>query len=132
MSANHAMRGFARGKDEAMVSVRLFISAAATTLIATGAFAADMQLPPPQPQYHPPPMMYAPPPVVQQPLGGWYLRGDVGVGMQSFNSFDHSQVNSGFIWPASWSIVQKDMGDTSIFGVGVEIGRDTSELQSQF
>jgi len=102
-----------------MVSVRLFISAAATTLIATGAFAADMQLPPPQPQYQPPPMMYAPPPVVQQPLGGWYLRGDVGVGMQSFNSFDHSQVNSGFIWPASWSIVQKDMGDTSIFGVGV-------------
>jgi opacity protein-like surface antigen len=103
-----------------MVSVRLFISAAATTLIATAAFAADMQVlpPPPPPPYQPPPMMYAPPPVVQQPLGGWYLRGDVGVGVQSFSSFDHSQVNSAFVWPASWAIVQKDMGDTSIFGGG--------------
>jgi opacity protein-like surface antigen len=119
MLANHATRGFARGKDEAMVSVRLFISAAATTLIATAAFAADMQVPPPPPQYQPPPMMYAPPPVVQQPLGGWYLRGDVGVGMQRFSSFDHSQNNSAFVWPASWAIVQTDMGDTSTFGGGI-------------
>src|SRR5580704_18973464 len=103
MPANRATRGFARGKDEAMVSVRLFISAAATTLIATAAFAADMQVlpPPPPPPYQPPPMMYAPPPpVMQQPLGGWYLRGDVGVGMQTFSSFDHSQTNSAFVWPA--------------------------------
>jgi opacity protein-like surface antigen len=106
-----------------MVSVRLFISAAATTLIATAAFAADMQVlppPPPPPPYQPPPMMYAPPPpMVQQPLGGWYLRGDVGVGMQTFSSFDHSQANSAFVWPASWAIVQKDIGDTSMFGGGI-------------
>jgi opacity protein-like surface antigen len=104
-----------------MVSVRLLISVAAASLLATSAFAADMAvLPPPPPTYQPPPMVYAPPPVVvPQPLGGWYLRGDVGVGVQTFSSFDHSQVNSAFVWPASWTIVQKDIADTSIFGGGV-------------
>src|ERR1700761_2250499 len=105
-----------------MVSVRLLISAVATSVITTTAFAADMAvLPmPAQPQYQPPPMAYAPPPVVApQPLGGWYLRGDVGVGVQNFGSFDHSQTNSAFVWPSSWSIVQQDIQDTSIFGGGV-------------
>jgi opacity protein-like surface antigen len=96
-----------------MVSVRLLISAVATSMLTTAAFAADMGIP-----QQPP--MYAPPPVVApQPLAGWYLRGDVGVGMQTFSSFDHSQVNSAFVWPASWTIVQKDMGDTNIFGGGI-------------
>jgi opacity protein-like surface antigen len=117
------VRGFARGKDEAMVSVRLLLSAAATSLIATAAFAADMPvLPPapPPPVYQPPPMMYAPPPqIVEQPLGGWYLRGDVGIGVQTFSTFNHSQTDSTFIWPASWTIVQQDMQDTAIFGAGV-------------
>jgi opacity protein-like surface antigen len=104
-----------------MVSVRLLISVAAASLLATSAFAADMAvLPPPPSPYQPPPMVYAPPPVVApQPLGGWYLRGDVGVGVQTFSSFDHSQTNSAFVWPASWMIVQKDVEDTSIFGGGV-------------
>ena len=80
-----------------MVSVRLLISVATASLLATSAFAADMAVlpPPPPPPYQPPPMVYAPQPVVvPQPLGGWYLRGDVGVGVQTFSSFDHSQVNS--------------------------------------
>jgi opacity protein-like surface antigen len=65
-------------------------------------------------------MAYAPPPVVvPQPLGGWYLRGDVGVGVQTFSTFDHSQTNSAFVWPASWAIVQQSLQDTSIFGGGV-------------
>ena len=38
----------------------------------------------------------------EQPLGGWYLRGDVGVGMQSFADFDFTQTNSAFVWPSSW------------------------------
>jgi opacity protein-like surface antigen len=91
-------------------------------MLTTAAFAADMAvLPPPPPQpYQPPPMAYAPPPVVApQPLGGWYLRGDVGVGVQTFSTFDHSQTNSAFVWPASWTIVQQDLQDTSIFGGGV-------------
>jgi opacity protein-like surface antigen len=105
-----------------MVSVRLLISAVATSMLTTAAFAADMQVlpPPPPPPYQPPPMAYAPPPVVvPQPLGGWYLRGDVGVGVQTFTSFDHSQTNSAFVWPASWTIVQQSLQDTSIFGGGV-------------
>jgi opacity protein-like surface antigen len=105
-----------------MVSVRLLISAVATSILTTSAFAADMAVlpPPPPPPYQPPPMVYAPPPVVvPQPLGGWYLRGDVGVGVQTFSSFDHTQTNSTFVWPASWAIEQQDLGDTSIFGGGV-------------
>ncbi len=96
-----------------MVSVKFLITTAAASLLATAAFAADMAVPPYQP-----PMAYAPQPV-PQPASGWYLRGDVGVGVQSFNSFDHTQSNAAFVWPASWTIVQKDIQDTSIFGVGV-------------
>jgi len=94
-----------------MVSVRYFLAAAAATMIGTAANAADMPIPPP------PPLVYQQPPCCD--TGRWYLRGDVGVGVQTFNSFDHSQTNSAFVWPASWQIVQKDIQDTSIFGFGL-------------
>jgi opacity protein-like surface antigen len=110
-------------KDEAMVSVKFFASAAAASLIGTAAYAADMPVlppPPPPPMYQPPPVAYQPPPIMMaQPVGGWYLRGDIGVGMQSFDDFPHSQTNSAFVWPASWEIVQKDLQDTAIFGGGI-------------
>ena len=61
-------------------------------------------------------MAYQPAPAVSS---GWYLRGDVGVGIQTFGDFPHSQTNSAFVWPASWAIVQKDLQDTTIFGGGV-------------
>jgi opacity protein-like surface antigen len=93
-----------------MVSVRSFAAAAAAAVVSTAACAADMPMPPPQIQYQPIP--------VEAP-GRWYLRGDIGVGVQTFSSYDHSQTNSAFIWPASWQIVQKDIQDTSIFGMGV-------------
>ncbi len=54
-----------------------------------------------------PPPMVAYPPAPAPVETGWYLRGDVGVGVQSFGSFDHSQTNAAFVWPASWSIVQQ-------------------------
>jgi opacity protein-like surface antigen len=95
-----------------MVRVKSFIAAAAAiiaTIGSTVAHAADMPMPPPQIQYQPPCC----------DTGRWYLRGDVGVGVQSFSSFDHSQTNSAFVWPPSWQIVQKDIQDTSIFGFGV-------------
>jgi opacity protein-like surface antigen len=64
-------------------------------------------------------MGYPPPPVpVIQDYSGWYLRGDVGVGSQHFNDFGHTQTNPNFIWPASWRIDQKDLGDVSMFGIG--------------
>ena len=49
-----------------------------------GTLAAD--LPPPLP-----PPVYRPPVAVE--TGGWYLRGDVGIGMQQFLSFDIHQTN---------------------------------------
>jgi len=93
-----------------MVSVKLFIAAVAAVIVSTTAHAADMPLPAPQIVY-------------QQQLccdtGHWYLRGDVGVGVQTFSSFDHGQTNSVFVWPASWTIVQQDIQDSAIFGMGI-------------
>jgi opacity protein-like surface antigen len=70
------------------------------------------------------------PPALQQPAyqsapaseSGWYLRGDVGVGVQRFQAFDHFQTNAAFVWPASWQIVQKQTDDATFvdFGVGYQ------------
>jgi len=95
-----------------MVSAKSLIIAGAAAIVSTAAFAADMALPPP------PQLPYQPAPMVE-PLGGWYLRGDVGVGIQSFSSFEHSQTNAAFVWPPSWTIVQQDIQDTAFFGLGV-------------
>ena len=55
-----------------MRSVRFLVAAgAASLLLSSAAFAADMPIPP----------QYAPPPV--QDFGGWYLRGDIGFSNQS-------------------------------------------------
>jgi len=102
-----------------MVSVKFLTSVAAASMLATTAYAADMMLPPPPPYQPPPPIAYQPPPPVVAPVGGWYLRGDVGVGMQTFGDFPHTQTNSAFVWPASWAIVQKDVQDTAMVGFGV-------------
>jgi opacity protein-like surface antigen len=97
-----------------MVSVKLFASSAAIGLLSTAALAAD--LPPPQ-MYQPPPQFaYQPAPVVSS---GWYLRGDVGVGLQRFDDVVHTATNSAFVWPADWEIIEKDVQDTTIFGGGV-------------
>jgi opacity protein-like surface antigen len=86
--------------------------AGAAVMASTAALAADF--PPPMQ----PPPVYAPPAPVE--TGGWYLRGDVGVGRQSFDHFDFTQTanQSTFIWPASWRIDQKDIGDTAFVGLG--------------
>jgi opacity protein-like surface antigen len=110
-----------RGKDLAMVSVTLLIRAAAATMVSSTAFAADMAAPLPPPVYQPPPTMYQPQPTIMEApaiSGGWYLRGDVGIGMLNFSEFDHTQTNSSFGWPPSWTIVQSDIQDTSILGAG--------------
>ena len=61
-----------------MSIVRILALAAAAAMLCTGAFAADF----------PPPI---PPALPVQPAlavdSGWYLRGDVGVGIQNFKSF---------------------------------------------
>ena len=85
---------------------------AAVAAAFTSAQAADL-----------PPIMQAPqmiaPVQVQEQMGGWYLRGDIGVGSQRFTEFDHHQTNTAFVWPASWRIDQRDMGDTTFVGGGI-------------
>jgi opacity protein-like surface antigen len=85
--------------------------AGAAALLTTAAQAADFPpAMPPMPQ-----VVRAPPPDV----GGWYLRGDVGVGLQDFDDFPHTPTNPAFVWPASWRIDQKDMKSATFVGVGV-------------
>ena len=95
-----------------MLVVRIFGLAGAAALLNTASLAADLSLPPP-----------LPPPVYQAPVvavtSGWYLRGDIGMGIQQFNDFQHNQTNPNFVWPASWQIVQKNIGDTDFIGFGV-------------
>jgi opacity protein-like surface antigen len=93
-----------------MVSVKYLIAAAAAVIVSTSAHAADMAVPPP-------PVIIPPPPCCN--TTGWYLRGDVGIGVQTFGSFNHGQTNPTFPWPASWTIVQQDIQDSAIFGGGI-------------
>jgi opacity protein-like surface antigen len=96
-----------------MRGVRILALAGAAAAISTAAVAADF-----------PPALPAVPPVVQVPAteSGWYLRGDVGVGVQRFQKFDHFQTNPNYVWPASWQIVQKSTDDSAFidFGVGYQ------------
>jgi len=95
-----------------MSSVRILALAGAAAAMSTAAFAADF-----------PPALPAPP-VLQAPAdSGWYLRGDVGVGVQRFEAFDHFQTNAAYVWPASWQIVQKQTDDAAFidFGAGYQV-----------
>lgn len=97
-----------------MGSVRILATAAAiAAAMSTAALAADF----------PPALPVQAPPPPQQSDSGWYLRGDVGVSVQKFDSFDHFQTNPGFNWPASWAIVQKSTDDSAFvdFGVGYQV-----------
>ena len=79
-----------------MVSVKFFIAAAAAAIVSTAAhrrrsaaasrqWSINRRL------------------LLSSSASGWYLRGDVGVGVQNFTTFDHSQTISVFVWPASWT-----------------------------
>jgi opacity protein-like surface antigen len=60
----------------------IFLAGALAAGMTTMANAADLALPPP------PPVVEAPPPPPQ--FGGWYLRGDVGVGVSQMSSLRNS------------------------------------------
>ncbi len=88
-----------------MVSVRTLVGSATAVMLSTAAYAADLGAPP---------MQYQPPAQITE-QSGWYLRGDVGVGIQSFSSFDLGPASA---VPATWTINQQDIQDTTIFGMG--------------
>jgi opacity protein-like surface antigen len=102
-----------------MSRARILALAGATALLSTATFAAlstetlAADLPPPLP-----PPVYRP---IAVETGGWYLRGDIGVGMQRYKSFDFTKTNaaSGAVWPASWTINVTDIKDTFIIGGGI-------------
>jgi opacity protein-like surface antigen len=94
----------------------LAIAGAAAVMTIPAARAADL----------PPIIQRAMPVVADDFTSGWYLRGDIGVGMQRFGQYDFTQTNvaSGAVWPASWRIDQKDIKDAAFvgFGVGYQLG----------
>jgi opacity protein-like surface antigen len=95
-----------------MVRAKIFGLAGVSALLSTATLAADLPPPPPPPVY--------PAPVVCC-SGGWYLRGDIGVGLQRFQDFQFVQTNvaSGAVWPATWNIDVKDIKNTFFIGGGV-------------
>ncbi len=95
-----------------MGNIKSFVLAGAAVFASIPAFAADLA-----PLMQRGPMM-AP---VAEEFGGWYLRGDVGVGSQSFDSFDFTQTNAatGGAFPASFRIDQKGINDTAFVGFGI-------------
>jgi opacity protein-like surface antigen len=92
-----------------MSGVRVLALAGAALSFSTAALAADF----------PPVLPPAAPAVQPAEESGWYLRGDVGVGVQRFRHFDHFQTNPAFVWPASWQILQRETDDAAFFDFGV-------------
>jgi len=92
-----------------MVSVKAFIPAAAAAIISTAASAADLGLPPPPVPYQPQ--------VVETPVGGWYLRGDIGVGVTDRFTLDYlpNPLNP----PNDFAFQHSSMADTMFFNAGV-------------
>jgi opacity protein-like surface antigen len=101
------MRGPGRGKDEAMVSVKFFIHAGAACLISGAAFAADLP---------PPPVAYQPQVATCCESSGWYLRGQIGVGILNTPSLTYEQnpLNS-----SNFAFLHNDISDTVFIGGGL-------------
>ncbi len=103
-----------------MGSTRALLLAGAVALGAAGAAkAADLPLPPPPPEYIP-----APEPV----FGGWYLRGDVGVGIasspdirSSFFDTSYAPLDAGTLASAvpGFARVNQHIGDSAFVDVGI-------------
>ena len=86
------------------------------TLVATGAssaaFGADLLPPPPPLEMAPPPMDFG---------GGWYLRGDVGVGANQLSDFRSTlaPVNAAGGGAPAIATAYTSIGDSALFGAGV-------------
>lgn len=93
-----------------MGSLKLLTLAGAFSAAAATAQAADL-LPPP------PPPMYAPAPVLDVG-GGWYLRGDVGVGILDLRGTNAIDVSTPPV-PYVYNKLQDEVSDQVFVGLGV-------------
>ncbi len=87
------------------MSIKVLIRAAAAVMVSTAAYAADLAPP------------YAPPayPVAAPAAGGWYLRGEIGVGLNNFDlDFLQNPANS-----SNFAFRHASLEDTTIFGGGI-------------
>jgi opacity protein-like surface antigen len=91
-------------------SVALFLTAAVGASVATAATAADLLPPPPMP-----------PPYVEPEFGGWYLRGDIGVGINQIDEFRSSLQPFNALGGAAPAVATSftEIGDSTLFGAGV-------------
>jgi opacity protein-like surface antigen len=94
-----------------MVSVKFFIHTGAACLLSTAALAADLS---------PPPIAYQPQVAVVE-SGGWYLRGDIGVGIM--NAIDLTYLPNPLNAPNNFTFQHHSIGDTTFIngGVGYEM-----------
>jgi opacity protein-like surface antigen len=90
-----------------MLSVKALFAAGFAAIISTAASAADLPQPPPVYQ-----------PVVAEPCcaGGWYLRGDVGVGIINRTNFIFEQNPLNV---SDFKIQHNSIDDTTILGAGI-------------
>ena len=86
----------------------LALTAAAAVALSSAASAADL-LPPP-PAFEPPPPIAAP------EMGGWYIRGDVGMGVQGATNFNS---NAGVFTGYTDEFYNGNVSESGLFDVGV-------------
>lgn len=84
------------------------LAGVAAIALSSIAAAADLLPPPP---YEPPP-----PPIVSSDLGGWYLRGDAGVG---FNATASLSSNAAFPAGGTDAMYNSSLSESALFDVGV-------------
>lgn len=91
-----------------MMKRALLVTGVAVWVMGTPALAADLSFPPPMPE----PVL----PVIESSGGGWYLRGDVGIGLEDY---DGVNITFASVPSADYTRIQKSMNDKTIIGAGV-------------
>jgi opacity protein-like surface antigen len=95
-----------------MMKRALLATGFAVLILGSQAKAADLPFPPPMPE----PVL----PPIESSGGGWYLRGDVGVGLENMRGFNFDVTNACCAGALNgFSLIQKSMNDKAIIGTGL-------------
>ena len=90
----------------------LLVSGIAVLMMGSQAFGADIPFPPPMPE----PIL----PHIESSGGGWYLRGDVGVGIEEMDGFNFDITGACCAGALDgYSLIEKSMNDKAIIGGGL-------------